>query len=295
MVDLEDVRGNAADGIHGASAGGIWQAVVFGFGGFKLSQEGPVATPHLPPHWKRLRFQVQWRGTWHEFDLKAEGKIRGVIFDLDGVLTDTAEFHYRAWQKLADEEGIPFDRQANEALRGVSRRESLLRIVGERKYTEEQLQEMMERKNRYYVQSIPEITPDNLLSGASELLDELRAAGIKIAIGSSSKNARSVIERLGIADRVDAIADGYSVQRSKPAPDLFLCAAKQLGLQPSQCVVLEDAASGIEAALTAGMLAVGLGPAERLGAAHVVLPSLAGVTWTDLQARLLGTAAQEKH
>jgi kojibiose phosphorylase len=302
MVDLEDVRGNAADGIHAASAGGVWQAVVFGFGGFKLTQEGPVATPHLPSHWQRLKFKIYWRGTWHEFDLKAEGReqraegrIQGVIFDLDGVLTDTAEFHYRAWQRLADEEGIPFDRQANEALRGISRRESLMRIVGDRNYTEAQLQEMMERKNRYYVESIQDITPDNLLPGARELLDELRAAGIKIAIGSASKNARTVIERLGIADKVDAIADGYSVQHSKPAPDLFLRAAELLGLEPSQCVVVEDAESGIESGLAAGMLTVGLGPVERVGKAHVVFPSLEGVTWEDLQSQLLGTAAGAKH
>jgi beta-phosphoglucomutase len=322
MVDLEDVRGNAADGIHGASAGGIWQAVTFGFGGLKLTQEGPTATPQLPSHWQRLKFKIYWRGTWHEFDLKAEGRssvetryitslqeessrysplsplsslsptssegrsptpIKGVIFDLDGVLTDTAEYHYRGWQRLADEEGIPFDREANEVLRGVSRRESLLRIIGDRQYTEEQLQEMMDRKNRYYVDSIEEISPKDLLPGASELLDELRAAGIKIAIGSASKNAKTVIEHLGIADKIDAIADGYSVQKSKPAPDLFLYAAKQLGLEPSQCVVVEDAASGVEAAKAAGMRAVGLGPVERVGAAHVVLPSLEGVSWADLQ------------
>ncbi|AFY77338.1 beta-phosphoglucomutase [Pleurocapsa sp. PCC 7327] len=302
MVDLEDVRGNAADGIHAASAGGVWQAVVFGFGGFKLTQEGPVATPHLPSHWQRLKFKIHWRSTWYDFDLraeaseqKAEGKIQGVIFDLDGVLTDTAEFHYRAWQRLADEEGIPFDRQANEALRGISRRESLMRIVGDRNYTEAQLEEMMERKNRYYVESIQDITPDNLLPGARELLDELRAAGIKIAIGSASKNARMVIEHLGIADKVDAIADGYSVQLSKPAPDLFLHAAELLGLEPFQCVVVEDAESGIEAGLAAGMLTVGLGPAERVGKAHVVLPSLEGISWEDLQSQLFGTAAGSRY
>lgn len=327
MVDLEDVRGNAADGIHGASAGGIWQAVAFGFGGFKLTQAGPVATPHLPSHWQRLKFKIYWRGTWHEFDLKAEGRgqraegkemakeqeqelsssptpyvpasprlpltsfpshplIKGVIFDLDGVLTDTAEYHYRGWQRLADEEGLPFDREANEALRGLSRRDSLMRIIGDRQYSEEQLQEMMERKNRYYVESIEEISPKDLLPGAEALLNQLRAAGIKIAIGSASKNAKTVVELLGIADKVDAIADGYSVQYSKPAPDLFLYAAKQLGLNPAECVVVEDAASGIEAALAAKMQTVGLGPVERVGAAHVVLPSLEGVTWKDLQAKL---------
>jgi kojibiose phosphorylase len=298
MVDLEDVRGNAADGIHGASAGGIWQAVVFGFGGFQIVENKPVANPHLPPSWTRLKFKIHWRGDWHEFDLpQGQGveetplatrsfrEIKGVIFDLDGVLTDTAELHYRAWQKMANEEGLPFDQQANDAIRGLSRRESLMRIVGDRSFSEAQIQEMMERKNRYYQELLGEIGPEYLLSGAGELLDELRKAGIKIAIGSGSKNARTVLKRLGITDRVDTISDGDSVQRSKPAPDLFLHAASQLGLEPTQCVVVEDAAAGIEAGLAAGMLTLGLGPRERVSAAHVVLPSLEGVTWTDLRAK----------
>jgi kojibiose phosphorylase len=145
---------------------------------------------------------------------------------------------------------------------------------------------MMERKNRYYLESIKDISPADLLPGAMELLDELRSVGIKVAIGSASKNAKEVIERLGIGDRVDAISDGYSVSRSKPAPDLFLHAAAQLGLAPEHCVVVEDAASGVEAALAAGMRAVGLGPVERVGAAHVVLPNLAGIHWADLLDKL---------
>ncbi|MBW4613232.1 MAG: beta-phosphoglucomutase [Desmonostoc vinosum HA7617-LM4] len=345
MVDLEDTRGNTNDGIHGASAGGIWQAVVLGFGGIQLTKNGPVANPHLPPSWTRLKFKLHWRGQWHEFDLRgglgepgAGGReqeekeqtpspqspipspqspvpspqspvpnpqspvpnpqspvpstqspvpnIKGFIFDLDGVLTDTAEYHYLGWQRLADEEGIPFNRQDNEALRGVSRRASLMRIVGSRPYSEAQIAEMMERKNSYYVEYIQNMTLQDLLPGAIALLDELRQAGIKIAIGSASKNARTVIEKLGIADKVDAIADGYSVQQPKPAPDLFLYAAKLLELEPQECVVVEDAAAGVEAALAAGMWAIGIGPAERVGAAHIVLPNLVGITWADLKAKL---------
>ncbi|GET42170.1 hypothetical protein MiSe_69840 [Microseira wollei NIES-4236] len=213
-------------------------------------------------------------------------EIRGVIFDLDGVLTDTAEYHYRTWQKLADEEGIPFNREANEALRGVARRETLMYIIGNRQYPESKIQEMMDRKNRYYVESIEDITPKDLFPGVLQLFDDLKQAGIKIAIGSASKNARTVVQKLGIADKVDAIADGYSVNRPKPAPDLFLFAANLLGLQPSQCVVVEDAAAGIEAALAAGMFAVGIGPESRVGAAHVVLPGFSGVRWVDLAAKL---------
>ncbi|MBH8556030.1 beta-phosphoglucomutase [Nostocaceae cyanobacterium CENA357] len=325
MVDLEDSRGNTADGIHGASAGGIWQAVVFGFGGIQFKDSKPVANPHLPPGWTRLKFKLHWRGQWHEFDLRSQQitqeennrgfilfapqansssalsspslhnpDIRGVIFDLDGVLTDTAEYHYLAWQQLADEEGIPFNRQANEPLRGVSRRASLMLILGDRQYSEPEIQEMMERKNHYYVELIQTISPKDLLPGAIALLDELRQAGIKIAIGSASKNARMVVEGLGIADKVDAIADGYSVERPKPAPDLFLYAANQLGLEPQQCVVFEDAAAGIEAALAAGMWTVGLGPPERVGASHIVLPNLAGVKWAELQAKLSDVSKQKR-
>jgi beta-phosphoglucomutase len=299
MVDLEDVRDNAADGIHGASAGGLWQAAVFGFGGVQLTPEGPVATPHLPPGWTRLRFRLHWRGEWYDFDLKPPmadleqyPEICGVIFDLDGVLTDTAEYHYHSWQKLADEEGLFFNRQANEALRGVSRRDSLLRILGNRQISEEKFQEMMERKNHYYVSFIQDISPNDLLPGALTLLQELRQRNIRIALGSASKNAKPVIERLGIADFIDFVADGYSVEKSKPAPDLFLFAAHNLGIEPQHCLVVEDAASGIDAALAAEMWAVGLGPAERVGKAHVVLPNLAGLTWNNLLVKLGET---EKH
>jgi beta-phosphoglucomutase len=293
LVDLDDNRGNTEDGIHAASAGGVWQAVVFGFGGIQLLDSAPVATPHLPPTWTRLKFKLQWHGLWHSFDLKSAhsqvsdiSNIKGFIFDLDGVLTDTAEFHYLAWQKLADEENLPFDRKANEALRGVSRKESLLLIVGDHPYSEDQLQEMMERKNRYYVDSIETITPKNLLAGALDFLIELRQAGLKIAIGSASKNARSVIEKLHLSDYVDAIADGNSVQKPKPAPDLFLYAADLLGLKPSQCVVVEDAAVGIEAAIAAGMWSIGIGSSDRFRTADVILPNLIDVHWSDLQPKL---------
>lgn len=212
--------------------------------------------------------------------------IRGVIFDLDGVLTNTSEYHYRAWQRLADEEGIPFTRRDNEALRGVSRRESLALLLKGQPVTEEQAQILMERKNRYYQEMIQQLTSADLLEGAAQLLDELRALGIKIAIASVSKNTWDVLHRLCIAERIDAVSDGYSVVRQKPAPDLFVHAAGQLHLPVNQCVVIEDAAAGVEAAQAAGMQVVGLGPKERVGAADVIFPSLAGVHWQDILAGL---------
>jgi beta-phosphoglucomutase len=208
--------------------------------------------------------------------------IQAFIFDLDGVLTDTAEYHYRGWKRLADEEGIPFTREDNEALRGISRRESLLILLKGRTYPEAKLQEMMRRKNNYYLEFIREITPHDLLPGARELLEEIHATGLKSAIGSASKNAKDVINRLGIHSLLDAISDGYSVERQKPAPDLFLHAAQQLGLPPAECVVVEDATAGVEAALAGGFHTIGIGPQERVGQAELVLPSLKGQRLSEI-------------
>ena len=212
--------------------------------------------------------------------------LQAIIFDLDGVITDTAEYHYRAWQRLADEHGWPFDRRINEQLRGVSRRGSLEIILAGRLATDEQIVEWTECKNRYYVEMLEQVTPGDLLPGAELLLKELRAAGIKIGIGSVSRNAQTVINRLGIADLLDAVADGFTAARSKPAPDLFLKAAELLGVPAAACAVVEDAAVGIDAALASGMWAIGLGPAERVGHAHVRFDSLEGVTLATITAAL---------
>lgn len=200
-----------------------------------------------------------------------------VIFDLDGVITDTAEYHYLGWQRMADEEGIPFDREKNEQLRGVSRIESLKLILGDRDVDQATFEELAERKNRYYVEYLGEMSPDDLLPGARELLDACKARGLKIAIGSSSKNARTVMDQLEITGEFDAVSDGHDAERAKPAPDLFLHAADQLGVAPNRCVVLEDAAAGVQAAIAAAMLAVGIGPPERLSDAHVRFDSVADV------------------
>ncbi len=189
--------------------------------------------------------------------------LRAVIFDLDGVITDTAEYHYLAWQRLADEEGLPFDRETNEHCRGVSRRESLLIVLGGRPESEERMQAFMARKQGYYEALLDRVSPADLLPGVAGLLDQLDEAGIPCGIASASKNARAVCERLGIAGRLGILADGYSVERPKPFPDLFRFAAAGLGVPAARCLVVEDAAAGIEAALAAGMAALALGPAER--------------------------------
>lgn len=204
--------------------------------------------------------------------------VRGFIFDLDGVLTDTSEFHYLGWQRLCDEEGIAFDRAAGERLRGVGRTDALRLILGDRTVTPAQFDEMADRKNRYYLEFVESLSPANLLPGAREFVEQVRARGLKVAVASASKNAPHVIALLGIGPLLDATTDGTCVQRSKPAPDLFLHAAGQLGLPPAACVVVEDAEAGVAAALAAGMRVVGLGPPERVGAADVVLPDLSHAT-----------------
>lgn len=196
--------------------------------------------------------------------------LAAVIFDLDGVLTDTAAFHEAGWQRLADEQGWQFDSQLADELRGVSRMGSLERIleVNGVQATEADKQRWAEAKNAYYVAALDDVSPADLLPGAAELVQACREAGLRVAIGSSSRNARTVLDRLGIPGLFDAISDGDAVQRAKPAPDLFVHAAGQLGAPPERCAVVEDAGSGIDAALAAGMVAVGVGPAERVGHAH---------------------------
>jgi kojibiose phosphorylase len=303
-TDLTNARGNSQDGIHAATAGGLWQAAIFGFGGLRLGSEGLNVEAHLPVEWQRLQFKIRYRGKIYAYNLNRRSAsagqnprmatgvpqpafpIQGAIFDLDGVLTDTSELHYQAWKRLADEEGLPFNRKDNEALRGIPRRESLLLILKGRELPEEKIQELMRRKNHYYQESIQNLTPGDLLPGAPQFLRDVRSNGVKIAIGSASKNARAVIDKLGIGSLIDAISDGNSVNRQKPAPDLFLHAASQLSVEPHHCVVFEDAESGVAAALAGGMWAVGIGPQSRVGEAHLVISGLNEVTWPDLLERL---------
>jgi len=210
-------------------------------------------------------------------------KPEAIIFDLDGVLTDTSEYHYQAWKRLADEEGIPFTREENdEHLRGVSRRESLMYIIRGRQYSEAQIQEMMDRKNRYYTEMIKSMTPNDLVAGGRDLLKEIRDAGMKTAIASSSKNAHTVLERLDIMNLFDGVADGNSVVNTKPAPDLFVYAAGLVRVPTAACLGVEDADAGIEAIKNAGMQALGIGPAERFHRADKVLPTLANLHLQDI-------------
>jgi beta-phosphoglucomutase len=200
-------------------------------------------------------------------------RIEAFIFDLDGVITDTAEYHYRAWKQLADEEGYPFTREDNEQLRGVSRRESLNRLLKGAPVSEETAQAYMERKNTYYQSYLQLITPADVLPNVSEFLRAARLAGLKLGIGSASRNAVGVLERLGLIEMFDAIGDGYSVVNIKPAPDLFLWVAGRLNVNPSHTVVFEDAEAGIDAALKGGFWTVGVGAEHNVHRAHLKAPN----------------------
>ena len=207
--------------------------------------------------------------------------IKAIIFDLDGVLTNTSEYHYKAWKKLADELNIKFDREINEKLRGIPRKESLEIMLGEKKISEAEKKKLMSIKNNYYVELLTQMTPDDILPGVRELLDEVRKAGIKIGIGSSSKNAQTVINKLKLNGYIDFISDGFSVNNHKPAPDLFLHCAANLNTAPKNAIVVEDAESGVEAAINGGFWVIGLGPVERVGKAHIVFPDFENVHLKD--------------
>ena len=209
-------------------------------------------------------------------------KIKAVIFDLDGVITDTSEYHYQAWKRLADEEGISFNIDDNDKLRGVSRSECLKILLNGKQISAEQFQKMMDRKNEYYVELLRQMTSENILSGAKEIVLELKRRGIKTAIASVSKNTRTVLQGTRIEDLFDVIADGYSVKNTKPAPDIFLFAAKELGVKPEDCAVVEDAEAGIDAALAGNMLSIGIGPKERVGKARYRFEKIGDITLTKL-------------
>ena len=198
------------------------------------------------------------------------------IFDLDGVIVDTARYHFLAWKRLTDQLGIHFTEEDNERLKGVSRMASLEIIldIGKMELDENKKLEYATLKNSWYVDYINRMTPDEILPGCLEFIKELRNAGIKVAVGSASKNTPTILERVGIIHLFDAVADGNNVKKAKPDPEVFLKAAEMLGVRPNQCVVFEDAAAGVQAALNAGMMCIGIGSSKILGNAHFVINGL---------------------
>jgi len=211
--------------------------------------------------------------------------IKGVIFDLDGVLVDTAEYHFRAWQRLAEELGVEFTREDNERLKGVARMESLAIIleIGGIEMDEEERRRAAACKNGYYQELIEEMDEDEMLPGAMEILEELRGEGARACVASASKNAPKIMAALPELDRhFEAHVYGQDLEHSKPHPQIFQLAAQRLELEPGRCVVVEDAEAGIEAAHRAGMMAVGVGSPEHLHKAEVVARGLDELNAADL-------------
>ncbi|MGJ1190862.1 beta-phosphoglucomutase [Sphingobacterium siyangense] len=202
--------------------------------------------------------------------------VKAVIFDLDGVLVDTAIYHFQAWHRLAEDLGYSFSIVDNEQLKGVSRIESLeliLKWAGVEK-SEAEKADLLVLKNQWYLELIEQLSPDHLLSGSLELLKKLQQKGIKIGLGSASKNAMGILEKTGIIPYFDALIDGNVVQLSKPNPEVFLKGAEVLEIAPAHCLVLEDAQAGIDAARAAGMQVIGIGWKEHLRGADLVVADL---------------------
>lgn len=221
-------------------------------------------------------------------------KLEAVIFDLDGVITDTAEYHYVAWKKLGESIVIPFEREFNETLKGISRGESLERILRlggkENDFTPEQKDELARQKNEHYVSLLVGLTPKDTYPGIAELLKELNEQGIPAVIASASKNAPQILRSLELDSLFRYVVHPDSVKHGKPAPDLFLRGAEEVGAKPENCIGIEDATAGVEAIKSAGMKAVGIGETAALEAAgaDIVLPDTSGLSLAFLNKVLEG-------
>ncbi|NLM21067.1 MAG: beta-phosphoglucomutase [Peptococcaceae bacterium] len=200
-------------------------------------------------------------------------KYQAVIFDLDGVICKTDRYHYLAWKKIAEEVGVYFDETINNKLRGIGRLESLEIILGTRReeFSESAKHKLAQKKNQYYRQLLQTMSPQDLDPDIKATLDQIKAQGLKIAIGSSSKNARLILKQIGLDNYFDAVSDGTNISRSKPDPEVFLKASTYLGIEPPYCLVVEDAKSGLEAARAAKMDSAAIGDAVKYGLANYQL------------------------
>ncbi len=206
--------------------------------------------------------------------------IKACLFDMDGVIVDTAKFHFKAWHRLADSLSIEFTEKENEELKGISRVDSLEKILawGHLVLNNQKKIELMELKNKWFLEYVEEVDPSDMLPGVMDFITELHKAGIKIGLGSSSKNAIHLLEKMGILSYFETIIDGNKIHMSKPHPEVFERGASELGIEPMEIVVFEDAMSGVEAAIAGGFYCIALGDPSILGKAHAVIPSLEGMT-----------------
>lgn len=207
-------------------------------------------------------------------------KEKAFIFDLDGVIVDTAKYHYKAWKELANNLGFDFTEEQNELLKGVSRARSLeiLLDIGGVTLPDDEKVKIMQEKNEHYLTFITQMGQDEILEGMHDVLLYLKEHDIPFSLGSASKNARLILKQLELIDLFDAIVDGNDVSKAKPDPEVFLIASEKLGVKPANCIVVEDAIAGVEAATNAGMTSVGIGDADTLKEASMVFASTAGLT-----------------
>ena len=214
--------------------------------------------------------------------------LKGYIFDLDGVIVDTAKYHFQAWNRLANKLGYEITEEQNENLKGVSRVESLdyILTLGDHNIANSEKAKLAALKNQWYVELISGLDRSEILPGALELLEELNRAGLKVSLGSASKNSVKILSGLGIIGLFDEIIDGNKTTKSKPHPQVFLMGAESLGLAPDECVVFEDSLNGVKAANSGGFVSVGVGSPDVLGEANIVVPNLEGMTVAKLQTLL---------
>ncbi|KKK92853.1 hypothetical protein LCGC14_2698780, partial [marine sediment metagenome] len=305
-----------------------WISLVYGFAGMRDFEGRLSFRPRLPASWTKLCFKLIVQGNTINIDIRKDSviytlisgpgisiahekstihlspgtpftgslkpKIEAVIFDLDGVITDTAECHYKAWKKLADERDIPFTRGDNESLKGVSRMESLDIILnkGGRSCSQQEKEALAERKNEYYRLLIAGITPEDLLPGIKSLVEELRGAEIKLALASVSRNARTVVDNLKVGEYFDIIVDPVAIRMGKPDPEIFLRAADLLNIPYRNCVGVEDAQAGVAAIKAAGMFAVGIG--ASLNGADWKVANTSQLSWPELNRRFLSIGYHDK-
>lgn len=311
-LDLFNTHKNTKDGIHTANMAGNYMAIVYGFAGLRIKESGLYLAPCIPKRWKDYHFRFLYRNTKMEvrvdkkkceivklagepqiiyiygtksiltdcIRIPLKRKYKGIIFDLDGVICHTDKYHYQAWKKLADELGIPFDEEINNRLRGVSRMESLEIILekSDREFTPKEKEELADKKNEYYKRMLEQMSPKDVETNVLKTLKALRKKGYLLAIGSSSKNAEFILKQIGLWEFFDQIADGNHILHSKPDPEVFMKAAQYLGLEPEQCLVVEDAGSGIDAALAGGFDCAGLGPAAEYSRTVYPLKNFAQIT-----------------
>jgi len=210
--------------------------------------------------------------------------IKGFLFDLDGVIVETAIFHYQAWRKMANDLGFDISEEFNEGLKGISRMDSLNLILEHVNIvlSESEKIELATKKNEHYLTLVSKMTADDILPGVKEFFTQIKQTDIKIALGSVSKNAKTILEGVGLINEFEAIIDGTKITKGKPDPEVFLKGAAELGLSPEECLVFEDAVAGVEAGKNAGMKVIGIGNSEVLTKADIVFGGFEGIELTQL-------------